>query len=240
MERRTVGFDYRVTLEEMEFVAYQDLSRPRRELLPLVREFVGRDGAGMTTQQSTASILLNIWHGHAQESKAVSRLRDRARRMLTEIDVGERRALHWGMALLVYPFFQAFARQVGVALELEREVDVRRINRSIKRLYGDRRKVEVACKAVISSMREWGALSMIRHGVYVPMEPLPIGHPDLRLWLAEAVIHASQAEMVPLEMINQAPEWFPFSINLSLLDLKKSKRLEAERQGLDLIMVGCR
>ena len=132
MERRTVGFDYRVTLEEMEFVAYQDLSRPRRELLPLVREFVGRDGAGTTTQHSTANILLNIWHGHAQESEAVSMLRERARRMMTEVDVGERRALHWGMALLVYPFFQAFARQVGVALELEREVDVRRINRSIQ------------------------------------------------------------------------------------------------------------
>lgn len=235
-----IGFDYRVTLEDMEFAAFQDPNRSRGDLITLFREHVGRNRPGRTTQESTATIMLNIWHGRSGETEAVSHLRMRARSLLTETEARQRRALHWGMALLVYPFFRHFAKQVGLALQLDREVLAERINRKIKRIYGERRKVEVASKAVISSMREWGALEMVRHGVYVPTERLAIDHPDLRLWLAEVLIYASEAEMVPLDVINRSPELFPFSVNLSIPDLRASERLEVDRQGLDFIMVGCR
>lgn len=238
MSSTVLGFNYRVTLQDLEFAAYQNQDLSRGDLLSLFREHVGFDRKGEYTMEKTASIMMKIWHGDPKEPETHQSLRERARVLLEEAEPLERVALHWGMAMLAYPFFVHVAQEVGRGFRLNREVFASQIHRKMKSRYGDRRKVEVATTAVLSSMKDWGALDSPKPGVYVQPPSISITHKALRLWLVEVLIRTSDAEMLPFEQIDRSPALFPFDLNLHLLDLSQSDRLEVDRQGLDLVMVG--
>lgn len=43
MEQRKIGFDYRVTLDDMEYAAFQDPHQSKQELIRLFYEHIARE-----------------------------------------------------------------------------------------------------------------------------------------------------------------------------------------------------
>ena len=236
--RKLLGFDQRVRLEWLDAAAghaaagksYDDM---REALLDLLEGVVG--GRRYASARSkTVTVLCRVWGGVVPGADA---LRSRAVDVLPRVDAPERVALHWAMSVAAYPFFSDVATIVGRLLELQDEAAMAHIVRRTVELWGDREKVRGAAQKIVRSMTDWGCLVEPAKGVFQRRTPRLILRGELASTLAEALIFGGEQSAVPLQQLLRHPAAFPFQLELSAQDLRRSQSFEIDRQGLDLDVV---
>jgi hypothetical protein len=231
--RKIVGFDYHIKLHHLDYIAREARKNDLKTIYRKLEEFLRQEIAGPTSRKKAATMLMRIWYLVKEEYKE---LQTEAFALLDQVPEDERLVLHWGMTLLAYSFFYDMAQEIGNAFTLQNEVASELLGRKMKKLYGDKRRVEIATSAVLMSMRAWGVLNSKKHGRYRLQEKKAILNRQLKHWLAKVVIKASAYQAMPLEMIASAGCVFPFQFELKINDLENSG-LSVQRQGLDLLMV---
>lgn len=235
--RKLLGFDQRVRLEWLEAAAGhaaggKSYDEMREALLDLLEGVVG--GRRYASARSkTVTVLCRVWGGVVSGADA---LRDRVIEALSRVDASERVALHWAMSMAAYPFFFDVATIVGRLLELQDEAPMAHIVRRTVELWGDREKARGAAQKVVRSMTDWGCLVEPSKGVYRRAQQLCV-RGELASIFAEALIFAGEQSAVPLPQLLRHPAAFPFQLELSAHDLRRSQCFEVNRQGLDLDVV---
>lgn len=235
--RKLLGFDQRVRLEWLEAAAGhaaggKSYDEMREALLDLLDGVVG--GRRYASARSkTVTVLCRVWGGVVSDADA---LRGRAIEALSRVDASERVALHWAMSMAAYPFFFDVATIVGRLLELQDEAPMAHIVRRTVELWGDREKVRGAAQKVVRSMTDWGCLLEPAKGVYRRAPQLSV-RGELASIFAEALIFGGEQSAVPLPQLLRHPAAFPFQLELSAHDLRRSQCFEINRQGLDLDVV---
>ena len=74
-------------------------------------------------------------------------------------------------------------------------------------------------------------------GVLVAGDRLPISGGDLAELLVESLLLAAEADELPLGRLRAPPALFPFALEVSTYELRRSPRFEVHRQGLDADVV---
>ena len=152
-----------------------------------------------------------------------------------------RLAVHWGMTMASYPFWNAVAAQVGRLLRLQGVATAAQVNRRVREQYGERPTVTRATQRVVRSFVDWGVLADTEtRGQYVAGEQCPVHAPGLVAWLAEAALHVREDEpSAPVQELLGQPGLFPF--RLSYMTARglaaESPRLDVAHQGLDTEVV---
>ena len=236
--RKLLGFDQRVRLEWLDAAAghaaagrnYDDM---REALLDLLEGVVG-GRRHASARSKTVTVLCRVWGGVVPGADA---LRSRAIETLPRVDAPERVALHWAMSLVAYPFFSDVATIVGRLLELQDEAAMAHVVRRSVELWGDREKVRGATQKIVRSMSDWGCLVEPAKGVFQRRTPRLIVRGELASTLAEALIFGGEQSAVPLPQLLRHPAAFPFQLDISAQDLRRSQLFEIDRQGLDLDVV---
>ena len=148
-----------------------------------------------------------------------------------------RLAVHWGMTMAVYPFWNAVAAQVGRLLRLQGVATAAQVHRRVQEQYGERPTVARATQRVVRSFVDWGVLADTEtRGRYVAGEPCPVRTPALAAWLAEAALHVRDGEPVaPVQELLGQPGLFPFRVSYVTARglAAESPRLDVAHQGLD-------
>lgn len=233
--KKPVGFDQKVTLDQLELALREALhGTDIQTVYQVLDQVLEQDVKGRKSRKNTVTILVKIWYRVHPEHVA---LRQRALELSATLHPAERLILHWGMALLAYPFFRDVAHEMGTLLAIQGEVGSGQIGRKIKELYGDRRKVEVAISAVLGSMKAWGVVEAGTNHVYRQRGPYAVERPELKGWLAEVLLHAYGQQWMAMELIPSAPTLFPFQFHLQPNELEKTT-LQLARQGGNVTMVG--
>lgn len=231
---KPVGFDQKIKLDHLDYTARKARDTERKKMYEILDEYLISDIKGAKSRKNAITMLMKIWflvdEGHEE-------LRDRALDILMSCSPQERIVLHWGMTMLAYPFFRDLAYEVGNLYQLQNEVSSQQIGRKMKALYGDRRRVEVATSAALSSMKEWGVIQSVKHSIYTLAEKKEVVSQELKLWLAEVVVRVSEYSSMPMDMVISAPNVFPFNFSLNIREMDESS-LSVNRQGLDIQMVG--
>src|SRR5689334_9872263 len=205
----------------------------REALLDLLDGVVG--GRRYASARSkTVTVLCRVWGGVVSGADA---LRGRAIEAISRVDASERVALHWAMSMAAYPFFFDVATIVGRLLELQDEAAMAHIVRRTVELWGDREKVRGATQKIVRSMTDWGCLVEPAKGVFRRRTPRLILRGDLASTFAEALIFGGEQSAVPLPQLLRHPAAFPFQLEISAQDLRRSPSFEIDRQGLDLDVV---
>lgn len=230
---KIVGFDYHIKLHHLDYIAGEARKNDLKTMYRKLEEFLQQDIAGPTSRKKSTTMLMRIWYLVKEEYKD---LQAEAFALLEQASEKERLVLHWGMTLLAYGFFYDMAQEIGNSFTLQTEVASELLGRKMKKLYGDKRRVEIATTAVLLSMKAWGVLTSEKHGRYRLPEKKEILNLRLKHWLAKVVIKVSAYQAMPLEMITAAGCVFPFQFELNINALENSG-LSAQRQGLDLLMV---
>ncbi len=231
---KPVGFDQKIKLDHLDFTAREAMHRERKSMYEILDEYLIGDIQGTKSRKNAITILMKIWF---LVDKEYTQLRQKALDLFSLYSPRERVVLHWGMTMLAYPFFRDLACEVWKLYQLQNEVSSQQIGRKMKALYGDRRRVEVATNAVLSSMKDWGIIRDARHSVYTVLEKREIVSCNLKLWLTEVIVRASEYNSMPIDMVISAPIVFPFDFTLNIREMDKSS-LNVSRQGLDVQMVG--
>jgi len=237
-----IGFSQRVRLEWLELTANLVLAGNDEQVIydSLQELLKGKLSVGSNARGSnrdkTISILMRIW---ARPPHMLRSLHRDGLGLLSQLPGEQHLAIHWGMTMATYPFWGAVATQVGRLLRLQGAVRHAQVRRRIVEQYGQRPTVKDAVRRVLRSMIDWGVLDERRdshsRGEYVLGRSLSITDVRLISWLVEAFLHAQSNGSGSLEVILNAPVFFPFQIDsVSAVQLASgSERLEVLRHSLD-------
>lgn len=238
---RVVGISQRVRLEWLDHAAeLAHAGRSRSQvwdaMAEMLRDKVSIGGTGArSNRQKTITILTRIW---CNPPTQLVPLRGAGLRFLVgvEPESATRIAVHWGMTMAVYPFWNAVATQVGRLLRLQGIATAAQINRRVQERYGERPTVARATQRILRSFVDWGALADTEvRGRYAPGKAQSVDDPRLIAWLAEAALHVRGTEAVPLDDLLRHPSLFPFCLDYVPPHAlaTASPRLEVVRHGLD-------
>lgn len=214
-ERRTIGFDRELRLEWLDSTAARAAAGATpAEATAYLNEHLA-DALGGTGRSGnrgkTVTVLCRIWVNVPRRSEQV---RTKAISLLAVVEPEERLALHWAMAMSVYPFFGEVASVIGRLLDLQGDVERQAVIRRVVESWGDRPAVSRACRAVWTSMTSWGVLKETdRRGRYTRRTPLRHLPPALVGLLREV----ASGEMDPSRGVSREaqalPGLFPFDMS---------------------------
>ncbi|MBP2114084.1 hypothetical protein [Paenibacillus silagei] len=233
--KKTVGFDQKIQLHQLDFIANEIPRMSSRDALyQLVDERLMADIGGAKSRVNARTILFKIWLSVSDEH---IELRDRALDMFQRATTEEKLVFHWGMSLLAYPFFKDTAEQLGYLFHLQDEVTSEQIGRKMKGLYGERRRVEVSVNAVLSSLRSWGVLEMGKRNTHTIAAKIDIISAETKKWLVQVLLIVTNKVVIELNHIAGEPCVFPFKLSVLESELSGNE-LEITRQGVGRLMVG--
>jgi len=215
--KKAVGFDQKILLNYLNYTANEANDTKKIEMYKKLEQYLIKDIKGNKSRKNAITILMKIWYSNNETNKCIQK---RAFRLLPGLDLKERIVLHWGMTLMAYPFFKEIASEIGRLSSRQHDFSSSQIYRKIKELYGDRRRVEVSCNAVFTSLKNWRVITQIKQGVYSLTDKIMIPNNNLMNWLVEAAIISSKREYIQIDEVLTLTYLFPFSFNINtgLLD----------------------
>lgn len=246
MTRRTdqIGFSQRVRLEWLEQTANLILAGNNKAavndaLQELLKDKVSVGGNSKgSNRNKIISILRTVWVNPPEELVS---LRDDGLNFLSSQSAALSPhhlsvAIHWGMAMAVYPFWSGVATQTGRLLRLQGSAAAAHVQRRVREQYGERETVSRAARRVLRSYLDWGVLQETgAKGIYSAGTTLAVEDSRLIAWMIEASLHARANGSAPLKDLIDSPSLFPFRIKPVHAEslMAVSSRLDLLRHGLD-------
>ncbi|RCW52056.1 hypothetical protein [Paenibacillus prosopidis] len=232
--KKAVGFDQKLQLHQLDFIA-RELTRTdsRQQMYDLVDQYLMSDIAGSKARVNARTILFKIWVLVGEENEE---LRDRAIQMFGNASKDERLLLHWGLMILAYPFLKDMAEQIGRLIQLHGEFSSLQLGRKIFSLYGERRRVSVSITAVLGTFKSLEVITEQKR-IYQSADKKQIQKSDLKLWMTEVLLKATERSAIELKQIANEPCIFPFALDVTESEMRQS-HLQVTRQGIDMAMVG--
>jgi hypothetical protein len=221
--KKAVGFDQKILLDHLNYTMNEVSCTKKEEMYKKLDQYLIKDIKGYKSRKNATTILIKIWY---LDKKINTSIQKRAFELLPQLDSQERIALHWGMTLLAYPFFKDITREIGRLASRQHDFSSSQVYRKIKELYGDRRRVEVAYQAVLTSMKNWGVIIQKKQGVYVLPEKIIIFNNNIINWLTEVAIVTSKREYIQMDDVSTLSYLFDNSI------------FEITNQGINKIVIG--
>ncbi len=185
---------------------------------------------GGDARRKTINVLTRIWLRVPEAHRA---LRDEALVLWAGVPPDGRLWLHWGLALLAYPFFRDVAATVGRLTRSQERFTIALVARELAARWGERTTLDYAAPRAISSLADWGVLVAVEgeKGVYRRTPERAAPHPELPLWLLEAALRASPGDVTSLYDLLHLPALFPFRLDVGLDRLYASPRFLIFRNG---------
>src|SRR5690554_171189 len=101
--KKAVGFDQKILLHQLDFIVKEiPFTDNRQELYQKLEEYLAADIAGSKSRLNARTIITKIWYQIDEEYRG---LQQEGLELYSRLNLEERKALHWGMILLAYPFF---------------------------------------------------------------------------------------------------------------------------------------
>lgn len=220
MMAKPIGFDQKVLLHHLDFTANEARRLQRKEMYEVLDNFLRADISGPKSRKNTVTILMKIWYLVEEDHRLI---RDRALEMMPFIKPVERLLLHWCMTMLAYPFFKDLVKELGLQFRMQDVIPSKTLGSKMKNLYGERRKVEVATSAVLTSIKSWGITELQKNRAYSMAKKMEIHSQELLQLMAEVLLTINDSHILPIELMNNNVLFFPFHYNISVSDLMKSK-----------------
>jgi hypothetical protein len=216
-----VGFSQRLQLAWLEHTVTLVLAGHMRNhivtsLQDLLRHELSVGGtASRGNREKAITMLLRIW---VSVPRHLQPFRDEGLEHMQRLPVDDRLAVHWGMAMAVYPFFGAVAAAVGRLVRLQGTCAVAHVQRRLREQLGERETVARAVRRTLRCFVDWGTLLETgEQGVYQATPARPVQDKQLVVWLTEAALLTRRVYTGVLTALAQAPALFPFHLLRSML-----------------------
>ncbi len=236
--RMQIGFTQRLQLKWLDrtaglLSAGSPCAPIKAALTDLLKDQLSINGtAERGSREKTVTILLKTW---VTVPRHLQPFRDEGLEHFRRLTAKDHLPIHWGMAMVVYPFFSVVAQTVGRLLKLQGTAGAAQVQRRVREQLGERETVSRATRRILRSMIDWGVLHDAGHkGIYQSSSVHRIKDPRLGAWLLEACLLGSGSTSGAIEVISQSPALFPFALPwISTRELETASRLELFREGGD-------
>jgi hypothetical protein len=233
---RRIGFDRSLRIEWLDLIAVlmrQGLDRKTiRQRLDIA---LAGDIRGAEARSKTIIVLQRLWVGIPDNHVG---LRDEAASFLESASGKDRLWVHWGMALLAYPFFRDVTAIAGQLGRLQGPFTGAQVHRRVVERWGERETLVKATQRVLHTCVVWNLLAEDTDRKFRHATPaLHTDNRELAFWLIECALRAHESDQVPVGELPRLLYLFPFELAPHVSRLRHSGRFEFTRQGLDLDMV---
>ncbi|UED70185.1 MULTISPECIES: hypothetical protein [Brevibacillus] len=231
--KKAVGFDQKILLHQLDYMAKEIGRNEKDDLYNLMDDYLKSDIAGNKSRLNARTIIFKIWYLVPESHQYIQQ---QAVQMYPDCTQVEKLLIHWGLTILAYSFFRDAVHEMGKLFKLQDELSSEQINRKMKNLYGDRRRIEVATSAVLTSLRSWNIIDSQKNTNRIAQK-CRIENSDVKSWLVEVLLTATESGAMTMQFINDHPLLFPFEYSIAQSDLK-TERFMVTRQGIDMVMIG--
>jgi len=238
--RKIVGFDRKLELDWLDATAAQvahgaSPDEVRAYLWKLLDGSVSAGSSGFNSDRGkTITVLVHVWADVPEPAKS---LRERALKLLQEVDPGDRLGVHWGMCMATYPFFRDVASTIGRLTALHERVALSEARRRLAEQWGDRDITRRASQRIIRSLVAWGVLKDASpRGTYEPSASRIVVSGASAELLVEALLLSVRRPLPTVQTLSH-PALFPFRVELSSAELSRSPKFVLDRQGVDMEMI---
>ncbi len=233
---RFIGFDRKLELGWLDVTAglCREGRTPSAIAERLYRQLAG-EIAGEEARCKTITVLKRIW---VTVPEPAAPFRREALDLVARVAPQERLWVHWGMALLAYPFFREVTATVGQLGRLQGRLSQTQVQRRMVEAWGERTTLVRAVRRLLRTLVEWEVLrDTEERGSYELAPVRQTETPALALWLLDGALACGEREQIPLAELGQLTYLFPFDLLPFLPEVRRSARFRVSRQGLDLEMV---
>lgn len=230
-----IGFDRVLRLRWLDQAALSaGETRDPDQLRAALRPRLAAEIAGQEAQLKTTGVLTRAWWRVPVAHEA---LRDEALAHFVGCAPGDRLFYHWGMLLLAYPLFEQVVTITGRLLRHQGTLRPIQVSQRIAADWGHRTTLETAVPRIVRSLADWETLLAAGEvGVYRAGGPFTSADPAAVLWLLRTRLCAHRSD-VPFNDLVRTPALFPFSVQVTPADLRRSPRLQVYQQGQEMTMV---
>lgn len=235
MDRRSrIGLDRRLDFEWLDVAAEQarqeaSTDQMRAILWALLEGVISGDKSN-SARGKTVTVLNHIW---GSTSDRTATLRAHASEHLEGSTSEERLALHWAMMLGSYPVFTDIASAAGRLLSLQGSFTLAHLTRRLVATWGERSSVRRSTQRIVRSMIQWNVLRDAGNRGTYEAGKLRTIESKVGAVLVEALLLDAEEMSMPLEQLVGHPALFPFSLNLTSLDIRRTGLFQIDRQGLE-------
>ena len=219
---RAVGFDQKIQLAHLDTTA--NLLRhciDRKDMYTQLDSELFTSIKGTKSRKNAITMLMKIW---SLVEPSVQDIRENLVLEYPYLNEIEKKFVHYCLVSISYPYFGEQMLYVGKNLKMTDEVYSRAILSQMKNMYGDRRRVEVATGAVLTSVKDWGLLEMVRKGVYKKRQlKLSLENPLILSLLLEVFMILYDTNTISLELVNNNAILFPFDYHIRIGDLDQKR-----------------
>lgn len=227
-----IGFNRTIKLIWLDATAAlcaEGLSTPeiRARLAPVI----GQEIASAENQRKATDILINIWVNTASISPALHGQAVAA--FASAATAADRLALHYGLALVAYPFLRETAAAIGVLTRSAGELTQIALKQRLIAGRGQLGSLEKAVERILASLTDWGALDRDRqrHVYTPPAQPIGAASAAAETRLLACAALAHPAEELPFSDLLRLPELYPFRFSVGIDDLRTCPWFAVQRQG---------
>lgn len=212
----------------------EDMKAIRDDLEQFLKQEINGDGA----RRKTIDVLIGIWYKSASVDQ---NLHSQALSFYPAIQTSERIWLHYGLALLYYPFFRQTTAIVGQFARTGEPVTNSAIKNRLAAEIGHLGSLNRAAERVVASLGDWGILIHQKMGnLYLPqLQTTKTDNQELQCWLLACALTAHLSDQLPFSDLVRLPELFPFKFTVTLDHLRSNSKFNVHRQGM-WDMVGIR
>lgn len=233
-----IGFSRTVTLDWLDVTATLcvqkvEPSKIRQQLAEVIAGTVN----GIEAQRKTLDVLSAIWIKSENVSPQIHNTAIELFPTLTSPQ--ERLWIHYGMALLYYPFFRKCVAAIGQTSRTDELITRKLIKERIAGDYGHLGALDRSVERIIASLTDWGVLANTdQKNKYKIVIRYFTSSETIQSFLLNCALFAHPSEGIPFEDLIRLPEIFPFKITIGVDNLKRDDRFEVHRQGGGLDLVG--
>ncbi|MBO0994836.1 hypothetical protein [Bacillus sp. SD088] len=217
---KPVGFDQKVLLHHLDYTAKQSRKLSKKDMYAVLDGYLREDITGAKSRKNVITMLMKIWYNVPHH---ITTIRDEVLIDFNDFSIGERLFANWCMTIIAYPFFKEVVNEFGRLFQLQDTVSSMSIGKRMKDSYGNRRRVEVATSAVISSLKAWEIILPSENRSYIQNDKVSISTPLLQILLFETVLFVLDSESLYVNTITSHPLFFPFQFDLNLHELRERK-----------------
>jgi len=226
-----LGFIHNINLSWLDAAAESclrngDMQSIRNDL----DQFLKHDLKGDVSRRKTIDVLVGIWYKTASVDQ---NLHNQALAFYPAIQFKERIWLHYGLALLYYPFFRQATAIVGQFARTGEPVTRQAVKNRLAAELGHLGSLNRAAERVMASLTDWGLLTATERTQYEPkLQTTLSSNLDLEAWLLACALIAHHAEQLPFPDLIRLPELFPFKFTVTIDMLRRNKKFDIQKQGM--------
>jgi hypothetical protein len=205
-----IGFDRFIKLSWADYVLDLRLrDYDRQSGVENLKKWLSKEIGGEDSIRKTSDLLRRLWLDQYEPSLEIQK---QALILAQEIPIQQRIWLHWGMSLLIFPFFRDTVSTIGKLFFLQNMIGKNEVISRVAEKYGNNGSVTRATARIIQTLQNWQVLESIKSSIKEKDQRYETDSKNLKQWIQFAVTNNPNSDQISDIKNSKFPEIFPFCL----------------------------